>query len=405
MIYQKTSTIIAELIGESCESVEAEEVPNGIPMATFKLTTWNIEHLGRLLPIPPDNRKLKLQGIVDEITALAPDILCIQEGPGNLPDLLAWASSPNGLQGRYQVATIPGTEAILQQNPSNPRQALQGLYAMQGNDASGNQWLWFLVRDGLFQEARATLLDPRVWRDLTRQPKWPVHDWGNLATKQHSHWRHPQTLLLNLAGVEMEFIGVHLKSKINRMRPFDEQGELTQDYVTEALRARIRLATEAYDVRRYIERRFEQHPDPRIFVLGDLNDGPGRGHFEREFLFFDLVSNIQGDVFFARGFLNHALFDFDDRLRWTTGFRDRVEEWSRNRPGAEVLPSEPIDPTRFQLIDHILFTQPLVGERASPRVKAGAGLVEHTIHQRINALLTQANRTSDHVPVSVHITC
>lgn len=373
-------------------------------MATLKLTTWNIEHLGRLLPTPSDNRKPKLQGIVDEITAIDPDILCLQEGPGNLPDLLAWASSPGGLQGRYRVATIPATEAILQQEPANPRRALQKLYAMQGNVATGNQWIWFLVREGLFQASRATLLDPRVWRDLTRQPRWPVHDWGHLALQQHSHWRHPQTLLLNLEGVEVEFIGVHLKSKVNRMRPFDSQGELTEAFVSEALRARIRLATEAYDVRRYIEQRFDQHPQPRIFVLGDLNDGPGRGHFERQFLFFDLVSNMQGDVFFARHFLNHALFDFDDRLRWSTAFRDRIEEWSRRRSGAEALPSEPIDPTRFQLIDHILFTQSLVGERACPRIRAGAGLVEHTIHQRINALLTRANQTSDHVPVSVHIT-
>jgi hypothetical protein len=207
-----------------------------------------------------------------------------------------------------------------------------------------------------------------------------------------------------LGAVEIEVIGVHLKSKINTMRALDANGELRLEYVNEALRARTRLATEAYDIRRYIERRFEQEPNPRIFVCGDMNDGPGREHFEREFLFFDLASNVQGDVFFARRFLNHALFDFDDSLRWTTNFHDEVEEWSRQQPGSGALPSEPIDPTRFQLIDHILFTQPLVGEGASPRVEAHAGLVEHTIHQRINALLSSANRTSDHVPVSVNVT-
>jgi hypothetical protein len=121
-------------------------------------------------------------------------------------------------------------------------------------------------------------------------------------------------------------------------------------------------------------------------------------------LFFDLVSNLQGDVFFARRFLNHALFDFDDKLRWTTEFSDRIEEWSRLQPSSDALPWEPIDPTRFQLLDHILFTQPLVAKNASPRVEAHAGLVEHTIHQRINSLLTKTNQTSDHIPVSVHIT-
>jgi hypothetical protein len=88
-----------------------------------------------------------------------------------------------------------------------------------------------------------------------------------------------------------------------------------------------------------------------------MNDGPGREYFERQFLFFDLVSNIHGDMFFARRYLYHALFDFAEHLRWSTKFRDNVEEWSRSQPGAEALPPSPIDPTRLQLIDHILFSQ------------------------------------------------
>ncbi len=180
-----------------------------------------------------------------------------------------------------------------------------------------------------------------------------VHYWGKLQSSKHSHWRHPQTLIMKISGIELEFIGGHLKSKINTMQPIDEAGKLMADFVDEALRARVRLVTEASDIRRYIERKFEQEANPRVFVCGDMNDGPGRGYFE---------------------------------------------------PGADALPSEPVNPTRFQLIDHILFTQSLVGKNASPRVKAHAGLIEHTIHQRNNALLTNVNRTSDHVPESVHIT-
>jgi hypothetical protein len=372
-------------------------------METIKLTTWNIENFGRLLPEPPQKNELKLRGIIDEIFAVDPDILCIIEGPGSLPDLQAWAQSPKGLNNRYQVARIPGTDDILKKNPENPRQSLQKLYAMQGNNLTGNQWIWFLVRDGLFEESEARILNPMIWQDLTRQTRWPVHYWGKLQSDFQSQWRHPQTLLMKISGVELEFIGGHLKSKINTLQPFDENGSLKQDFVDEALRARIRLATEAYDIRRYIEKRFDQEPNPRIFVCGDMNDGPGRGYFERQFLFFDLISNLQGDVIFAGRFLNHALFDFDDKIRWTTRFHDRIEEWSRQQAGAESLPTDPIDPTRFQLLDHIFFTQTLVGKNASPRVESHAGLIEHTIHQRINALLTKTNRTSDHVLVSVHI--
>ena len=373
-------------------------------MSTIKLTTWNIEHFSRLLPTPPQDKLPKLEGISEEIKEIDPDILCIVEAPGNLSDLVTWVQSPNGLDGKYHVVTIPGTQKILEQNPANPREALQDLYAMQGTDLTGNQWIWFLVRDGLFQASGAQMLNPKIWQDLTKQAKWPYHEWGSQKDKKHSHWRHPQTLVLKLDSVEVEIIGVHLKSKINNKKAFDANGNLLLAYIEEALRARIRLATEASDVRRYIERRFEQDANPRIFVCGDMNDGPGKGYFEREFLYFDLVSGIQGDVFFARRFLNHALFDFDDSLRWSTNFHDKVEEWSRQLPGSEALPSEPIDSTRFQLIDHILFTQSLVDENLSPHIEPQAGLVEHTIHQRINAMLTKANRTSDHLPVSVHIT-
>jgi hypothetical protein len=51
----------------------------------------------------------------------------------------------------------------------------------------------------------------------------------------------------------------------------------------------------------------------------------------------------------------------------------------------------------------LLLGETSVGKNASPRVESHAGLIEHTIHQRINALLTKTNRTSDHVTVSVYI--
>lgn len=371
-------------------------------MASIKLTTWNIEHFSRLIPDVPPNRTAKHQGIIDEITEIDPDILCMVEGPGNLQDLINWAASPSGLDNRYHVPTIPGTLEILDGNPPNPRSALQGLYGMKGNDHTGNQWVWFLMKDELFRSANPRVLNPQVWKNLTGYNTWPVHDWGDPRQKRHSYWRHPQVLILTVDGSEIEVIGVHLKSKINRKRKFDD-GNLTDQYVQEAQRARIRLATEAYDIRRYIEQRFLQDPHPRIIVCGDMNDGPGREYFERQYLFFDLVSNIQGDVLLSKRFLNHALFDFDDTLRWSTSFHDPIEEWAREQFG-EPLPTGRINPVQNQLLDHILFTQSLVGQNAMPRIGPHAGIVEHTIHQRINAMLNSSNKTSDHVPVSVTIT-
>jgi endonuclease/exonuclease/phosphatase family metal-dependent hydrolase len=372
-------------------------------MPTIKLTTWNIEHLAKLVPQPPPNKVEKLEAVKNEIAQLDPDILCIVEGPGSLPDLRTWVNAQDGLGGQYQVATIPGTEAILQQNPPDPRAALQNLYAMQGSEKFGNQWIWFLVRDELFQNASASVQNSTVWQGHTNQTKWRYHQWGDLDDKKHSHWRHPQVLTLRLNGQLVEIIGAHLKSKINQTDPFDAHGNVTAKYVRTALKARVKLATEAYNVRRYIEKRFEQEPNPHIFVCGDMNDGPGRGYFEREYLFFDVVTNVQSNPLFAKRTLYHALSDFDAPLRWTTEFRDKVEEWSRQLPGADALPTEPFDPTKRQFIDHILFTQALADDSSLPFVEPGSGLVEHTIHQQINASLSKSKQSSDHTPVSVNI--
>lgn len=355
-------------------------------MTDLKVTTWNIEHFARVLADPSPAMQRRRAAIAEEITLINPDILCIVEGPGDLTLLQAFVDDANGLNGRYRIPVIDGTIALLEAAPGNPRDALSDLYQMQGTDRTGNQWIWFLVRDQVFQNAtQGFLQDPLVWNQFVGATRWPVNFWGDMSTRAHRHWRHPQVLVLEFEGVRAEFIGMHLKSKINRRAPFDANGDLRRDYAEEAIKARIKLATEAENVRKYINARFGQEPAPRIFVLGDANDGPGKRFFERQHLFFDLLSNLQGNVFFARQFLNHCLFDFDDQLRWSTDFRDPIE------------PDQ-----RLQLIDHILFTQSLVIDNQFPRIEAGAGFVEHMIHETVNAALVGAD-TSDHRPISVTV--
>jgi hypothetical protein len=105
-------------------------------------------------------------------------------------------------------------------------------------------------------------------------------------------------------------------------------------------------------------------------------------------LFHDLVGNLQGDVFFARRFLNHCLFDYrptgDDSFRWSVRFKD---SW------------EPERDERI-LLDHILFTQSLVADGSTLRVHAGAGRVEHEAHTEANKLFDGGEGTSDHRAVS-----
>jgi len=189
-------------------------------------------------------------------------------------------------------------------------------------------------------------------------------------------------------GHELEVIGLHLKSKINQKRiTRDEDGNITGDYLEEALKARVKLATEARNVRAYIDARFDQVPAPGILVLGDANDGPGQDYFESLYMFFDLVGNLQGNVMDAERFFNHALFDFPLPLRWTAKYRDDVTGVPASR--------NPL------LIDHILMSQPLVSGALPVQAHAQAGRVEHQAYERANAGASAPAKTSDHRPVSL----
>ncbi|MEX0749209.1 MAG: endonuclease/exonuclease/phosphatase family protein [Dehalococcoidia bacterium] len=329
----------------------------------MKITSWNVAHLDKLLkPNLNANQLRRREAIVEEISELDADVLLVLEGPKG-------------------EAAIDDVAAQLLNGEYVAVKAADGLYA-----TSGTQWIWFLVKPAL--AGQTSLLPVATWDALCGQ-RWPCYFWGDFSEVSHGHYRHPQVLVLETPELRAEFIGLHLKSK------FVNQGERLwngtqaerQEFIREALKARVKLTTEATNVRRYIDRKFEQVEHPAIFVMGDLNDGPGKEYFEERYLFFDLISNIQGDVFFANKFLNHALFDGQDNLRWSVDFEDFV------------------DPQRDPhiLLDHVLFTQPLTDGSLSWEVQPHAGLVEHEIHALVNAPLPSSAKTSDHRPVSVQI--
>lgn len=251
---------------------------------------------------------------------------------------------------------------------------------------TGTQWIWFLVRPAL--AGRSRLQPPAVWEAFTKGRTWSVNLWGRVQVSSHSHYRHPQLLIYRFDnGQEIELIGVHLKSKINRERiTRDAHGNLTDAYLAVALEARVKLATEARNAREYIAATFQQLHTPGILVLGDCNDGPGHDLFETQYLFFDLISNIQGDVLIAERFFNHALFDFPAELRWTAKYDDDVLGIPASR--------NPL------LLDHILISQPLCRGLLPVVTNEGVGRVEHQAFERHNAGASANRRTSDHRPVS-----
>jgi endonuclease/exonuclease/phosphatase family metal-dependent hydrolase len=351
----------------------------------------------------------RLPFIREQIAQMDPDILCITEATPDLPLLQQWAAT---LHVPYVVPTIPGTAEALAKLPNNPRKALCKLYGYPDNPLSGSQWIWFLVKALL--NLGAELQDPKIWRrfaasqyaDAADQQrtdgKWGLYYWAERKAGLWNHVRQPQVLVATIAGLRVELIGAHLRSKLNSTRTGIWEDEarttFTEPYLKEVMNDRIKLATEAENIRKYIDARFAQDANPAVMVMGDLNDGPGREVFERKHLYFDLIGNLQGSIFEAERFLNHALFDYGTPV---TGSGEGLR-WSYKLSG-----KDPLDPTRdpHLLLDHIMFTQRLVAKDTLPRIRSGAGLVEHAIHERVNAMRPRkVPETSDHRPVSVSLT-
>lgn len=404
----------------------------------LKITSWNIKWFGQLLQgktrtIPRSSRlvettagkalqRLQKEKIAEQIGFMDPDILCIQEGPsvGNVARLEAFCE--DFLDDQWRVV----------KRPANERYGIRG-----------SQGIFFLVRSGLWDELEPRLLPNAAWVEATElesrvdrrlegsgehQGAWPIihplfkapdedvedvlEDGAEseppLDDDEHRHYRHPQVLVCTFKGRRFDVVGVHLKSKFGgelyekagkaraKARKSAAERKLIREVEQISVSNRIKISTEATNVRYYIENRFHNEPNPAIFLAGDLNDGIGKEVFERKYVFHDLISNLQGDVFVANRFLNHALFDYSstgaENHRWTARFKD---VWDPHRP-EEVL------------LDHIMFTQGLVGDNAledtGMRVRAGAGKVEHKIHNAANAMFNQeSDFTSDHRPVSVTV--
>lgn len=376
-------------------------------MAGFTLTTWNVEWLEfsagvdlgwlqpgqKLFPKKAPTKKAardQIAALKSVIAEIDPDILFLCEavkGPTNM--------------GVFTAKHLPEYNLVVRPSGGSNAYGIGGI-----------QWLWFLVKKGFCDTCSPRLLDLQTWRAFTAEQsksgrtdgKWMVSIPQVKGSKllpsmrrAHGHYRSPQVLVLDWQGSRLEVIGLHLKSKLVTKAPrkrkvgesFESYAKLkpVAAYLSKSHSARVKLSTEATDVRHFIDRRFAQDADPLIFVVGDLNDGPGKELLEREYLFHDLIGNLQGEIFFADRFLNHALFDQPNDLRWTARHDDFLD---------------PDRPPQI-LLDHILFTQALAGGGSGPlRVPPQGGRVEHEIFERVQSQHS-ASAMSDHRPVTVRV--
>lgn len=121
-------------------------------MGMIKITSWNVEYLDNLTKSNlSETLQRRRDAVVREIKELSPDILCLLEGP-------------KGKKAIDQVSNdlLDGEWIAVK--------AEDGKYDMQGN-----QWIWFLVRKNLINQA--SLLPTETWDAFTCKT-WKYHLWG-----------------------------------------------------------------------------------------------------------------------------------------------------------------------------------------------------------------------------------
>lgn len=290
------------------------------------------------------------------IEAIRPNLLAIQEGPSRIDEMELFVNDYLG-----------------------------GNYAVLGGTSGGQQRPYVLYAASTVTSAAlvssselSMLLDP-----------WMVDVDGDAVPNEYAFARAPLVVDATLGGVPLELIVLHTKSNfVNNGEKLWKNLATRQQYVVEALKSRRRISAECMRVREYVDARLDQDPDARIVLLGDLNDGPGRDKFEREYLTHSVTDIAIGTAFEPEKQLRHAQHDAVADERYTCVFNDFVTG----------------EKNRKILLDHILVSRGLY-EKKGLRVVKGSGRVCHAEWQDqvVREGRKRQDRPSDHRPVAIDL--
>jgi endonuclease/exonuclease/phosphatase family metal-dependent hydrolase len=333
----------------------------------MKIMNWNIEWMNDwFTPISAGPAAWRVEnaakGITDVralaarvasvITAVAPDVLAVQEGPSRAAAMQLFVD--DHLDGAFTVLGPTGTSA---------------------------QRLYVLVRkDGAVDQARRVFPVPGM---IDYAQSWPVDVVGDLVIESYEFTRQPLEVELTVGGRQVLLVNLHSKSKyIHGGQSLWDNEATRPQFIAQAVRNRRRIAAELMRVRTALDERMQADPEARIIVVGDLNDGPGVDFFEERYLIHNVVAVVSGNPFDPRRILRHAFIDRELKERnWTARFDDFIDE-IRDRP---------------LLLDHILL---------APSVYWGPFRNARIEHEAFEARIDRAaggrmHAPSDHRPQSV----
>lgn len=293
----------------------------------MKIASWNIEWMNRWFTsdsgAPAWRNSSQVRGVTDlqdlarrvasVITAMDPDVLCIQEGPSRASELKLFIDDHLG--GNYDIVGPSGTEQ-------------QRLYAL-------------IKKGGAVQSFERAFANGEV--DL--EEPWSVdidgcalH--GEFKLESYGFTRDPLLVDVSDGRTNIRLMNLHLKSKfVQNARQLWRNPATRPSFIVDAVLVRRRISAEATRIREYLNELLEENEGRAIVICGDFNDGPGSDFFERLYLTHNLVSSVAGSPMAPRRMMRHG---FADRVRkednYTAIFNDFIDEI----------------PKRKVLLDHIL---------------------------------------------------
>lgn len=331
----------------------------------LKVAVYNMEWMTNLFATDGEPETAGKDGersaqLAQVVRAIDPDILGVVEGPDTTvsgsksasAQLEAWAAL-HDLDGSYK--------------------------AVHGFPSSGRQELCALYKSDKVTVKHSPVQDKS--KDPFNEP-FLVDTTESLVKEHYEHYRPPLELSVRPAGGGDELariIVAHAKSK----GIFDNVDFARFEQLSE--RNRKKLYAECFSIRARCDHWLKDHPDMKIIVMGDINDGFGTDYYEQRFS-RSAVETLLGDVWEPERILKHVLPRPKlGKFGWTPStsrFKDRITEDQFN-----------------VLIDHMLVTQNI---DVSDAMAWNPYLRQETEEKtdQVKAMKDTLLKASDHFPVS-----
>ena len=278
----------------------------------MKIMNWNIEWMNKWFSgndnpawgsssLSASNARTCATKVAAVITDIAPDLLCIQEGPSAMAEmdlfLSEFLSDANG----------PVFEAMV------------------GSDGGAQKLYILRKRDGAFNAMdRATDALTQGLSEL-----WDADVNGDMLLEGYDFTRLPLVVDVDPIGsAPIRMVVLHTKSKYVQFGESKwNDPNRRQEFVVQALEARRRISAEGFRLRAYLDELVAADPATRIVVTGDWNDGPGRDLFERSYLTHNVADIVLGSTFLPDLIFHHPLLaHVPTPALFTARFDDFVDE-------------------------------------------------------------------------------